>query len=232
MNYVVALAVGAAGRNLSACLEELGVPGASDLKSVSFYTNDFETTTQGFDIVATYNMDWNDAGSTVLTAAWNNTQTEVNDAGKEVSRERLVELENYNPENRGIFTATHTVGDLRLLGRASFYGEWINADGGAGSNGGPSDTTYVSGGTSYNVRCQMNEDHCYDSQWIFDLEASYTFNQRYMVAVGANNILDEFGPKDPGNDDGGVGSGNTYETGNPWGFDGGFYYLRVRVDLD
>ncbi len=229
---VVALAVGAAGRNLSACLEELGVPGASDLKSVSFYTNDFETTTQGFDIVATYNMDWNDAGSTVLTAAWNNTQTEVNDAGKEVSRERLVELENYNPENRGIFTATHTVGDLRLLGRASFYGEWINADGGAGSNGGPSDTTYVSGGTSYNVRCQMNEDHCYDSQWIFDLEASYTFNQRYMVAVGANNILDEFGPKDPGNDDGGVGSGNTYETGNPWGFDGGFYYLRVRVDLD
>lgn len=222
----------AASTNLSQCLEELGIPGASDLKSVAFYTNDFKTTTQGFDLVATYAVDWNSAGSTVFTAAWNNTQTEVDDAGDEVSRERLVELENYNPENRGIFTATHTIGDLRLLGRASFYDSWVNADNGAGSSGGPSDTVYVSDGTAYSIRCQINEDHCYDSQWIFDLEAAYTFNQRYMVAIGANNIFDEFGPRDPANDDGSVGSGNTYETGNPWGFDGGFYYVRFRVDLD
>ena len=222
----------AASTNLAQCLQELGIPGAADLASVSFFTNDFKTTTQGVDIVATYDMDWNDAGSTVFTAAWNNTQTTVDDAGTEVSRERLVELEQYNPENRGIFTATHSIGDLRLLGRASFYDSWVQADGGAGSNGGPSDTAYVAGGTAYQLRCQINEDHCYDSQWIFDLEAAYTFNERYMVAVGANNIFDEFGPKDLANEDGSIGSGNTYETGTPYGFDGGFYYLRLRVDLD
>src|SRR5690606_5124954 len=44
--------------NLALCLQELGVPGAAVLSSVSFYTNDFETTTRGVDLVATWDKDW------------------------------------------------------------------------------------------------------------------------------------------------------------------------------
>ncbi|MFT6518858.1 MAG: iron complex outermembrane receptor protein [Candidatus Azotimanducaceae bacterium] len=222
----------AASSNLAQCLQELGIPGAADLASVSFFTNDFATTTTGIDIVATYAMDWNNAGSTTLTGAWNMTQTDVDNAGTEVSRERLVELENFNAENRGIFTAVHTIGNVRLLGRASFYGDWVQADGGAGTNGGPSDTVYVSGGTNYQLRCQINEDHCYDAEWIFDLEAAYTFNERYTFVLGANNVFDESGPLDMANLDGTIGSGNTYEQGTPYGYEGGFYYARFRVELD
>jgi hypothetical protein len=79
----------------------------------------------------------------------------VDSAGTEVSRERLVELENFNPENRGIFTILHRIGSVRLLGRASFYDDWVQAD----------------GGTAYNIRCQVNEGHCHDGETIFDLEA-------------------------------------------------------------
>ena len=39
--------------SLAVCLQEIGVPGAADLAGVSFYTNDFETTANGIDLVAT-----------------------------------------------------------------------------------------------------------------------------------------------------------------------------------
>ena len=62
--------------NLALCLQELGVPGAADLAAVSFYTNDFETTTNGIDLVATWNTDWGNAGNGTLVAAWNWTETD------------------------------------------------------------------------------------------------------------------------------------------------------------
>jgi len=223
----------AASTNLAQCLQELGVPGASDLSSVAFYTNDFETTTEGLDVVATYALDWNDAGSTKLTASFNRTTTEVDDANRDfaatnryvVSREKIAELENFNPKNRAILSAEHTIGALRLLGRASFYDKWVDAQ---GFDNGINDAAYVaSKGKDFSLGCAGNKDYCYGSQWILDLEAAYTFNEHYMVAVGANNLFDEFGDKeiDPS-------SGNEYPTGSPFGFDGGFYYLRLRVDLD
>jgi len=107
----------AAGRNLALCLQEAGVPGAADLSSVSFYTNDFSTTTQGVDLVATWNLDFGDMGNGTLNAAWNWTETEVDNAGQEVNRNRVVGLENQNPQNRGVFTYNHFLNDFRFLAR-------------------------------------------------------------------------------------------------------------------
>ena len=64
------------------------------------------------------------------------------------------------------------------------------------------------------------------------MEAAYTFNDRFSVIVGAQNLFDEFGPVDQDNLDGTIGSGNTFETGTPFGFDGGFWYLRLRADFN
>ncbi|MCH8264390.1 MAG: TonB-dependent receptor, partial [Proteobacteria bacterium] len=133
--------------NLALCLQELGVPGAADLSSVSFFTNDFETTTQGVDLVATWDLDWGNAGSGTLVGAWNWTETEVDNAGSEVSRNRVVDLENFNPENRGVFTYNHFVGDFRFLARARYYDDWIDAD----WTGDP--TPRGANGTSFNLEC-------------------------------------------------------------------------------
>ncbi|MDZ7669635.1 MAG: TonB-dependent receptor, partial [Gammaproteobacteria bacterium] len=211
--------------NLPQCLEALGIPGASDLNSVSFFTNDFETTTTGIDFVATYTQDWGEAGMTDLTAAWNWTETEVDDAGSEVSRNRVVDLENFNPEHRGIFTANHLLGDWRFLLRASYYDDWIVGD----FSGDP----FADGGTAYNVDC--SEDQCYGGEWIFDAEVAYTLNDRYTFTVGGQNVFDEKGPRDanntapPGFSN---NSGQAYATSTPWGFDGGFYYFRMEAILD
>ncbi|MEX0916410.1 MAG: TonB-dependent receptor, partial [Wenzhouxiangellaceae bacterium] len=215
--------------NLALCLQELGVPGAADLNSVSFYTNDFKTTTQGIDLVATWNVDFRDAGNGSLTAAWNWTDTEVDDAGEEVSRNRVVDLEHFNPSHRGIFTYNHFLGDnWRFLVRASYYDDWI-------SSGFSGDTTdRGADGTGYTLDCVVanQNDQCYDAEWIFDVEAAYTFNNTWSVIAGAQNVGDSHGPVDTYNLDGTIGSGNTYATGTPFGFDGGFWYFRLRAEFE
>ena len=214
----------AASTNLAECIQELGVPGASDLSSVSFFTNDFDTTTQGIDVVATYLQDWGDYGMTNFTAAWNYTETEVDEIGIAVSRNRLSDLENFNPENRGIFTANHNYGPFRFLVRASYYDEWVDSD----FSGDP---TFTAGSTNFAVDCSFPNDNCYDDEWVFDVEAAYTYNDRYSFIVGAQNALDNNGQNDRDNQNG-IGSGNEFTTSSPFGFDGAFWYARFRVDLD
>jgi iron complex outermembrane receptor protein len=230
----------AAGGSLAQCLQEAGVPGAADLTSVRFFTNDFATTTQGIDLVATWALDWGGAGSGNLTAAWAWTETEVDFIGEEVSRNRMHDLENENPQHRGIFTYNHFVGNWRLLARASYYGDW--QEGGysddptfvRGANpvytsdcaGTPSTAhATLSGGIDYN-------DNCYDAEWIFDLEAGYTFNDTWSIIAGVNNIADEFGPLNKDNADLTIGDGQKYEGTSPFGYDGGFWYFRLRADFE
>lgn len=215
--------------NLALCLQELGVPGAADLSSVTFYTNDFETTTQGIDVVMSWDTDWGTAGTGSVTAAWNWTETEVESAGNEVSRDKVVDLERQNPEHRGVFTYNHYFDNLRLLVRASFYDDWINSQsfGGDPTPRGPD-------GTGYTIDCAAPAfvDHCYSGSWIFDVEAAYTFAERFTVAVGADNVFDEEGAPDLFNAGGIIDSGNLYADTTPWGIDGGFWYVRLTADFD
>jgi iron complex outermembrane recepter protein len=211
--------------NLASCLQELGVPGASDLSSVSFYTNDFETTTTGVDIVGTWDLDFGDMGNGTFIGAWNWTQTEVDNAGSEVNRNRVVDLENFNPENRGVFTYNHFYEDFRFLARLRTYDDWVSSD----FSGDP--TARGANGTGYSINCANYVDNCYDGENIMDVEAAYTWNDNYTFIVGANNVFDEEGAIDVDNLDGTIGSGNTYTGSTPWGIEGAFYYARVRVDF-
>jgi len=223
--------------NLAECLQELGIPGAADLSSVSFYTNDFDTTTQGVDFVGTWVNDFGSAGTGSLTAAWSYTSTEVDRIGSEVSRNRVSDLENFNPKNRGIFTYNHDIGDLRLLVRASYYDEWVNADFGG-------DPTFATGQTGYTLDCARTpnagpsggvnvNDKCYDSEWIFDLEAGYSFaDGKYSAVLGLQNAGDNGGPLDASHLDNTIGSGNRPDQGTPFDWGGSFWYFRIRADFD
>ena len=215
----------AAGRNLALCLQEAGVPGAADLSSVSFYTNDFSTTTQGVDLVATWNLDFGDMGNGTLNAAWNWTETEVDNAGQEVNRNRVVGLENQNPQNRGVFTYNHFLNDFRFLARLRTYDDWIDSSwSGDTTPRGPQ-------GLGYTINCGFNTDNCYSGENVVDLEAAYTWNSNYTFVVGANNAFDQDAAIDQTNIDGTIGSGSLYEGSTPWGTEGAFYYARVRVDF-
>ena len=213
--------------NLGLCLQELGVPGAADLSSVRFYTNDFETTTTGIDLVGTWDLDWGDMGSGSFVAAWNWTETEVDSAGSEVSRNRVVDLENFNPQNRGVFTYNHFLGDFRFLARLRTYDDWTIGD----WSGDP--TARGANGTNSNIDCEFGlyRDNCYEGENIVDLEAAYTWNDNYTFVVGANNAFDEGGAINIDNLDGTIGSGSKFTGSTPWGIEGAFYYARIRMDF-
>jgi iron complex outermembrane recepter protein len=218
--------------NLALCLQEIGVPGAADLASVTFYTNDFETTTQGVDVVVSWDSDWGSAGTGSLTGALNWTETKVDSAGEEVDRNKVVDLENLNPEIRGAFTYYHYLNDFRFLLRASYYDEWVNSQLGDGDL-----TPRGDDGAGYTIDCRIGFDDCYDGSWIFDVEAAYTFADRYTVAIGAENVFDEEGAFDKQNlnPDGSLGtvfSGNAFTDTTPWGIDGGFWYVRLMADFE
>lgn len=186
----------------AAALEASGVVGAGDLSEFRFYTNDFDTTTSGFDIVATYGIDW-DGGNTDLNLAYNQTKTELDKASDVIDREREGELEDFLPETRWYLTGVHTIGPWRFLARLSYYDEWTDP-----ANDPASDIDF-------------------GDEYLLDVEAAYTWDDRYTIVVGAQNVFDEFPDKEPR----ALTLGYEYPEGSPMGFNGGFYYTRFRVDL-
>ncbi len=106
-------------------LEASGIVGAGDLTEFRFFTNDFDTNTSGFDVVATYAFDWA-LGNTDINLAYNQTETEVESASDVIDRERKGELEDFLPETRWNLTGVHHYGNWRFLVRVSYYDDWTD----------------------------------------------------------------------------------------------------------
>ncbi|MGB5164634.1 MAG: TonB-dependent receptor [Woeseiaceae bacterium] len=177
-----------------------GVTSAGNLQNFRFFTNDFDTETKGFDIVATYPLEWKN-GSTDLSLAFNNTQTKVTDAGQTIDATRIREIQEGLPETRYNVAANHMVGDWRFLGRVSYYDSWYDSEDG----------------------------NVYDGKALLDLEAAYRVNEDLSVVLGAQNVLDETPDENPG---AAGGVGNRYSQFSPFGFNGAYWYLRVKYELN
>jgi iron complex outermembrane receptor protein len=140
------------------------VPGAGDMSKFRFYTNDFDTTTDGFDLVVSTSTDWM-GGTTDWNLAYNQTNTDVTNRGVTIDDEREKRIEEMTPDTRWNLSANHMMGDWRMLARISYYGDW-----------------YDSG-----------EGFVYPGENVVDLELAYNINDNSSVMVGGNNVLDEAG---------------------------------------
>ena len=127
------------------------------------------------------------------------------------------------------------------MARASYDGEWIEGDFGddptwwanIDEDGVPvpaylEDCAGVPDPDMFNG--VDHSDQCYPEQWIFDIEAGYSFNDTWTVIAGIQNVGDEFGPRNRNN--GGLSSGDKYDEASPFGMDGGFWYFRLRADFE
>jgi iron complex outermembrane receptor protein len=153
-----------------------GVTSAGNLQNFRFFTNDFDTETKGFDVVATYPIDWS-LGDTNLNLAFNNTKTEVTKRGSTVDDARVRQIEEGVPETRWNLSANHMMNDWRFLARVSYYDDWWDSEDG----------------------------QKYSGKSLLDLEAGYTFNDSLSVVLGAQNVLGETPDDNPGAA-GGVGN--------------------------
>ena len=102
-----------------------GVTSAANLQEFRFFTNDFDTTTQGIDVVLTVPVPNGD-----VTAVYNRTETTVTDFNEEtLDAQRIKELETNLPLQRGSLTVTQSItSQWSVLGRGSYYGDWYDSE--------------------------------------------------------------------------------------------------------
>ncbi|UUO22760.1 TonB-dependent receptor [Colwellia sp. M166] len=176
---------------------------------VTFFANDFDTTTQGVDIVANYGMELM-GGDTKFSLAYNYNSTEVDDPGSFTTGYKVRRLEEGIPEHRATFTLAQSWENVSMLVRANYFGEWFatHAD---------EPDEFSSYGWSETV----------GSSYTIDASVSYFLNDSWTLSAGANNIFDTEAQelqKDGGAY--GVVSGVYYESG-PFDYNGGYYYVKA-----
>ena len=98
-----------------------GITSAGNLQEFRFFTNEFETSTQGFDVILTAPI-----LDGALSLAYNYTGTTVTKRNPDILDDTRVRLlEEGVPRHRGNVTLTQGIGDsLGVLGRVNYYGPW------------------------------------------------------------------------------------------------------------
>jgi iron complex outermembrane receptor protein len=187
-------------------LKAAGVPNVDSLQQVSFFTNDFDTTTQGIDVVANYTADLFE-GSSTFSLAYNWNETEVTQFSDITGAFKVKRLEEDLPKHRGTFTWAQSWDALSIFTRVNYYGEYqgVHVD---------YDATAITADAAVTV----------------DLEVNYFLSDTVTLSAGAQNIFDQEATKINIPDSVGIPNNNWggvyYET-SPFGFNGGFYYVKA-----
>ena len=153
-----------------------GITAAANITSFSFFVNDYDTETEGFDVVATYAAEIL-GGNTDFNLAFNHNETDVVSFNPEtIDQNRINELENGLPENRVNFGVTHLQNNWRLTLRTNWTDEWYDSE----------------------------DDRTYDDYMTHDIEVGYSFDNGITLMGGGQNFTDETPDKNPtGADDSG-----------------------------
>lgn len=190
-----------------AALVAQGVQEAISLDSVRFFINDFDTKTDGIDLVSSYESD-HFGGDTTYALAMNWNRTEVTDFSPEIIGEARVQiLEDALPRTKGSFSINHQRERWHAMTRLNYYGSFYEDHVDSGCVVGP-DCLPIYG----------------DAALIVDAEVGYKFDNGLFVNVGAQNLFD----KEPElNPYGEAVVGAKFPPLAPYGFNGGFYYVRM-----
>lgn len=196
-----------------AALTTAGIPNANLLSGslAGFFVNGFDSNVTGIDFALTSDFE---IGPGVLTfdIRHNFNEQEVsNVATGTINASRVFDLENQVPEHRTTATFNYqTDGIFDGYIRLNRYGKW-KTTGGIFSPGDASDTS------------------TYGSEIIVDIEATLTFQERFKLSVGGENILDN----DPDDEQDPVFQylGVVPSLTSPFGFNGGFWYVRLGAEF-
>ena len=184
-----------------------GITSAGNLQEFRFFTNEFETSTQGIDVILTAPI-LNGA----LSVAYNYTGTEVTKHNPDILNEvRIKLLQEGIPRHRGNVTLTQAIGDsLGVLGRVNYYGPWYENAVGA---------------------------QTYSEAFLVDLEVSYAVIENLGITIGVKNVLnvepdnitEAEGPDVPFDIKEFPARivGRPFGEYSPYGFGGAFWYTKV-----
>ncbi|MET0240303.1 MAG: TonB-dependent receptor [Sphingobium sp.] len=178
---------------------------------VNYFTNAFDTRTQGIDVVGTYRTTLARAAVN-FTVAYNYNKSEVTEFDPDViSSDQILDIEHGAPNHRVVFTSGWTLDNVSFNLRENYYSWW-------------------------NAALSYGPDQRFGAKFTTDLDVSYTFAEHFTLTVGAQNLFNEF--PDRLNTQsasiypvtGGTSDGQIYpSSGGPFGLNGGLWYARIRV---
>ena len=181
-----------------------------DFQSVRFLSNFFDSRTRGVDVVLT--KDWTMSGGSGLglTVSANHTRNQVKNIrdARAVDRERQIEIREFNPQTRGHVNVDYRRGPWGALAGVNYYGKWTDAV----PNATPTAVSF---------------DQTFAPRWLVNLEGSRRIAERLTIAVGAENAFDTYPDKDSRLSQ--INNGIIYPQFSPFGFNGGFGYVRVTA---
>ena len=189
--------------DISALLAD-GVSDATSFSSVRFFSNQQTVEASGVDLVASYPFALG-AGASTLTVVANWSDIELTRFNPDfTSKNRLLQIEQGRPDSRFSATWSHAQDSWRLMGRARQYGGYYDAPTNDGS------VAYFP-----------------EPELLFDFEVALDVSDSLSVLFGAQNALDEYPDINPN----GEVAGLIYPEQSPFGFGGGYYYMRATWDL-
>lgn len=190
-------------------LPALGVVGVGG--DVNYFTNGFDTRTKGVDAVANYRTRLLDGGLN-LTVAYNYNESEVTKFNPSViSADQRFNISNLPPRHRLNASANWQIGDFQTNARVNYFSSWANQLEYPGQR--------------------------FSGKATADLDLSYTLAEHYTLTIGANNIFDTYPDRIAPSTTNPIyaltdslADGQIYpRSGGPFGINGGFYYVRLRV---
>lgn len=199
-------------------LASVGVGGA-----VQYFTSSFDTTTEGVDLVGTYEV----TDNLNLTLAYNYNKTKAENYNPAVvSNDQVINISRLAPNHRATLSGSWSFGDFVVNFRESYYGSWVNATDYPTVRTGP-------GGASGTILAGQE----FGEEFTTDVDVSYTFLERYTVTVGGTNVFNAYPDRiaaTPSNPiftlTNSLADGQVYpRNGGPFGINGGYYYASVKI---
>ena len=183
-----------------------GVANPLRYTSVSYFTNDFDTTTRGIDIVGSH-LSRVGGGKLNLTLAYNYNSTRVDGgssalvtsaAQRQVFEERL-------PRQKATISGNYELGSWNTLARLRYYGAWTDNSGNATGD----------------------IFQRFGARQFFDLAASYRITARQSIRVGIDNVFDKY-PEEASFQ---ASRGLIYSRNAPYDTDGRNLYAEYNVNF-
>ena len=178
---------------------------------VNFFTNGFDSTTKGVDVIGTYKTPFA-GGKSTFTLAYNYNKSDVTRfTPGAISAARIFDISNVAPKHRIILSSNFQFGDFVLNTRTNYYSSWSTQNDYPGQ--------------------------VFGAKFTNDLDVSYTFADHYTFTIGANNLFnvkpDRIAPTSSNPIfavTGSTADGQIYpRSGGPFGVNGGFWYARLKV---
>jgi iron complex outermembrane recepter protein len=178
---------------------------------VNYFTNGFNTTTSGVDIIASYRTDFV-GGKLNTTLAYNYNKSVVTKFDPTViSAAQRSDISNFAPRHRAILSAGLTVDDFTFNVRENYYSSWSTQNDYPGQR--------------------------FGAKFTSDIDVSYTLADHYTLTIGANNLFNTKPDRIAASSANPIyaltnstADGQIYpRSGGPFGINGGFVYARLKV---